>query len=111
MRYKDTLKYMFEGVDYDNKTYVMQMEANHAGALELYKKAMKIKEEMFGPCDYRLCVSLGGLADTYLSLKDYNNAMFNAQRMKQIAEWNHASEQIRIANEIIDDIHKVNEIF
>lgn len=105
--FSDSKIYMNDGIDYNNQAYMLQEKGNYAEAIRLYKKALEVKEKTVGPNDFRLCISLSGLADAYLSMKDYDNAMIEAQRMKRIAESNKRSDQISIANEIIRDINKV----
>jgi tetratricopeptide (TPR) repeat protein len=101
------ISYMTDAIDYNNHAYKMQKQGNYAEAIRFYKKAVEVKEKAVGPNDYRVCISLSGLADAYLSLRDYDNAMIEAQRMKRIAESSGNDEQIRIANEIIRDINAV----
>jgi tetratricopeptide (TPR) repeat protein len=99
--------FMFRGIEINNAAYVALSKGDAKKAIELYKEAVQIKVDTFGPDHYNLCISLGGLADAYLSLKDYTNARIEAERMKRIAQLNDSAEQLRISNAIIRDINKV----
>jgi hypothetical protein len=50
---------------------------------------------------------LSGLCDAYLGLNDTENATKEAKRMLSIAQTIECPEQLRIANEILDDCEKL----
>jgi hypothetical protein len=72
---------------------------------------LKVKENSVGPEHYNMCISLSGLAYSYLAIKDFESATAEAKRMKRIALFNNLDEQQRIAYEILLDIYKVTWTF
>ena len=73
----------------------------------MHKEIVQQKTDLFGPDHYNLCVSLSGLAEAYLSLKDFKNARAEAKRMEIIAQLNEDDEQGEIACELLHEINKV----
>lgn len=96
----------FEAIDLNNIAYAAANDGDYAKSIEMYKRALEIKEQIFGPESYHMCISLSGYADAYLSSGDIESAKREATRMLRIAEQLGEPEQIRIAKEILADCEK-----
>ncbi len=97
------------GIDLNNRAYSAAEQGRHQEAIEYYKKAVEIKARAFGAITVHVCISLSGLSDSYLALKDYDNAFKEADRMRKIAERIKDPEQMRIAKLILADIAKARQ--
>jgi tetratricopeptide (TPR) repeat protein len=93
-----------DGIDLNNQAYAAAERRDFKTAIEKYKKALELKVKAYGENSLHCCISLSGLADAYLDLGDKLNAQKEAERMLKIAQIIKNDEQIRIANEILDDI-------
>ena len=74
-------------------------------ALKANKVALSMKEYMYGMRTINSCISLSGIADAYLKLKDFDKAMETAKSMEAIAKEINSIEQLKISREIIVDIN------
>lgn len=93
-----------EGVSLNNQALQLQNQGRYSEALELFKKALEIKKVAHGLYSINYCISLSGLADTYLFSGDLESAYAQARLMLDIATQIQSSEQVRIAREILKDI-------
>ena len=95
-----------EGVAVNNQADVEFKSGNYQRALSLYLKALEIKEAGVGKYGVRCGLPLIGLAETYIKLKEYKNALVAATRLKKLAKKNNLPEQIRISRLLIDEINQ-----
>ena len=93
-----------DGIDLNNEGIYLSEMNEFEKAVETFKKAIELKKKAYGEVSVEVCISLSGLADAYLSLKDYENSYKEASRMLSIAKEIGSQEQMRIAREILSDI-------
>ena len=95
-----------EGVAKNNQADECFKKGEYESALRLYKKALEIKELGFGKDNAVLIRPWIGLAETYLKLKDYKNAMNAAIRIGVIARKEKLANEKKLAFEIINEIRE-----
>ncbi len=95
-----------EGVELNNKAHQLDCGGHYREAIEIFKKAIELKTSTFGEDSMHVCISLSGLADSYLHNKQYKDAAVIANKMLRIALKIANREQIRIAREILADVNR-----
>lgn len=96
----------FEAIELNNTAHAAFNSGDYTKSIEMYKRALDLKEKLYGPVSYHLCISLSGYADAYLCSGDLESANREATRMLRIAEQISQPEQIRIAKELLADCEK-----
>lgn len=97
------------GITFNNEAHQAFKRGNYVESLDKYKKAIDIKLKAYGEYSIHICISLSGLADSYLKLNDLENATKEAKRMLRISETIKRPDQIKIAKEILTDIEKATK--
>lgn len=93
-----------KAIDLNNKGYKMSERGDYQNALVAYHEALALKIDAYGPVSVHNCITLSGIADAYLGLKDYTSAEKYCKQMESIALEIKSAEQLRIAREIWKDI-------
>jgi len=92
-------------VPLNNEGLVRFNRGDYAGSEKCFLEALRIKSIAYGEDSVHMCISLSGLADTYLRWGKLNRSRQEAERMLGIATRIGNAEQQRIANEILADLN------
>jgi tetratricopeptide (TPR) repeat protein len=93
-------------VDLNNRGLQLSREGRHQEALVAYRAALQMKRDAFGENSKNYIITLSGVADELYHLGRLDEAEREASRMKAIATSLKEREQLRIAQEILDDISR-----
>ena len=97
----------FEGVDFRNIGREAFLAGGYDKAANYYKKSIKITKTQ-DPKDSSLIPTSIGLCESYIRLKDWQQAKIIADSLMYIAKKNQHQEAIRVTVELLDEIEQVN---
>lgn len=85
------------------------LAGNYAKAAAKFKKSIELSDKGLGMGeDCSIFPALIGLCESYIALKDWQNAQAATNRLMEYAKEDHFIECIRVAKELLNEIEQVN---
>jgi tetratricopeptide (TPR) repeat protein len=100
----ETLKYF----DLRNKGREAFLNGDYSKAERNYRKSIEISEKAFAPSDLNSIPASIGLCESYIRLKDWQQAKIIDDNLMPIAKKYKHQDCIRVTVELLDEIEQVN---